>query len=211
MEIDKDARGRLTTSDDGVVLPKWLAALAATALVFMVAEFAAGRAGSERFIGLIGATCTFALGALVSYERSRFVFDAKRRTIEWRRRWGFRERSGVAAFDDVVAVSIERTLGDEGIPSRRILLLLRDRSAIPLTVGYRTDADDRILKLASEFRDYLGLRESAGPRDDARDLARGGSKLAAIRLLVESEGLSLRDAKARVDAFRSEAPIGGGA
>jgi hypothetical protein len=120
-------------------------------------------------------------------ETSRFVFDPARRTVEWRRRFLFRERGGTLPFDAIEQVELQVPIGDDGIPSRRVALRLRDGGELPLTVGYAVDFDGS--------RRALALRL----RDEARRLASSGRIIEAVKHVRRETGVSLTEAKRRVD------------
>ena len=100
---------------------------------------------------------------------------------------------------------VERPLGDEGTPSRRINLRTVDGAEIPLTVGYQTDSDGAILKTADQIRALLGQKaeeqhsSDQGHLADVSTLVAAGKMIEAIKVLREAEGISLTDAKQRVD------------
>jgi hypothetical protein len=84
-------------------------------------------------------------------------------------------------------VLVERPIGDDGTPSRRIVLKTATGDDIPMTVGYRPDADGAVLHIASRIRVLLGhgsdathmpnvLALIAAGKNDRRDPhpARGG-------------------------------------
>ena len=54
----------------------------------------------------------------------------------------------------ITAVDVQVPLGDEGVPRRRIVLVLRQEE-IPHSVGYKRDADGACLRLAEELRRFV--------------------------------------------------------
>ena len=76
---------------------------------------------------------------------------------------------------------------------------------VPLTVGYRPDADDAIVKIADRIRALLGHDAEATAQQDLEDLIATGKTIEAIRILRERDGLSLTDAKQRVEEIRRKA------
>jgi hypothetical protein len=201
MDVRQDPDGTLLLTYDSSLWTKWL--IGATLLLLGTAAFDyfIGRRGEDRMIGLFGGAATTALTALVMLEQSRFRVDPTSRSIEWRQQWGFRRRAGVVAFADVRHVSAERPIGDHSVPSRRVCLHLADGSVLPVTVGYRPDGDEQILRAAALLRQVLGQSQPT-PAESAHFLAQQGRKVDAVKILVEQEGLSLAEAKARLDRAR---------
>ena len=98
---------------------------------------------------------------------------------------------------------VQVPIGDDGTPSRRICLVLTDGSVVPITVGYRPDADGEIVRTAEAIRKVLGLTVSPSAADSAKIFVDAGHIVDAIRLLRQEEGLTLNEAKRRVDDLRS--------
>jgi hypothetical protein len=96
-------------------------------------------------------------------------------------------------------VLVERPIGDDGAPSRRIVLRRTAGESIPMTVGYRPDADGAVLHIANRIRTLLGHDIDATHMSNVRALIAAGETIDAIRILREEEGLSLTDAKRRID------------
>jgi ribosomal protein L7/L12 len=82
---------------------------------------------------------------------------------------------------------------------------MKDGSVVPLTVGYRPDADDAIVKIADRIRTLLGHNAEATAQQDLEDLIATGRTIEAIRIVRERDGLSLTDAKQRVEEIRRKA------
>src|SRR5262249_1829325 len=159
----------------------------------------------ERLGGLVGGAVTGLVGGLLLLEDARFAFDRATRTIAWWRRWAWSRREGSLAFDDVTGVRIETPIGDEGVPSRRIVLdVAGARRPLPLTVGFAPDPRGDTLRLAGRIREALGRSRDVPPAEAAAALARLGRTIDAIKLLREAENLSLTEAKRRVDEMRSQ-------
>jgi len=181
--------------------------LVATALFVGVAgyDFFVGARGTDRLIGLLASAATCFGVAILFLETARFEFSRPMRMVTWRRRWALRERSGTIPFSEIQSVAVERPIGDDGTPSRRITLKTRDGTVVPLTVGYRPDADDAIVKIADRIRGLLGQDAQATAQQDLDDLIATGRTIEAIKILRETEGLSLTDAKQRVEELRRRA------
>jgi hypothetical protein len=203
MESRQEADGTLLLTYDSTLWTKWL--IGATLLLLGTAayDYFIGTRGDDRLMGLLVGAATTALGALALLEQSSFRVDPKSRLIEWQQRWAFRQRAGVTPFADVRHVSAERPIGDNGVPSRRVVLHLADGSLLPVTVGYRTDGDEKILQAAERLRRALGQDPSPTAAESARVLLEQGRGVEAVKILVEQEGLSLADAKARLDQIRN--------
>lgn len=199
MESTRAPDGSLLLTYDGRLWTKWLLGVAALFAVTAAYDLTIGSRGDDRLIGLVAAAATLAGAALVLFETTRFRVDSMRRVIEWERRWAWQRRRGTLRFDEVRYVAVEVPLGDEGVPSRRIVLHTTGGAMIPVTVGYRTDADNRISGAAESLRVALGHSSRPPAAEAARALVASGRKIDAIKLLVDEERLSLSEAKARVD------------
>jgi hypothetical protein len=160
--------------------------------------------GTERLLGLFGAAATCVVVAIVFLERAWFQFAPNTRTVTWRRRWAMRQRSGSMPFGSIQSVLVERPIGDEGTPSRRITLRTIDGREIPITVGYRPDADGTTVRIASRIRAVLGHEADATHMSNVRALIAAGRTIDAIRVVREEEGLSLLDAKRRVEEIGAD-------
>lgn len=201
MTTREDADGSLLFTYDSSLLTKWLIGATLVLLGTAAYDYFIGTRGDERMIGLLAGAATCAITALVMLEQVNFRVDPQSRLIEWQQRWGFRQRAGVTPFADVRHVSVEQPIGDTGVPSRRVCLHLADGSLLPITVGYQSDGDEQISKAAEKLRAVLGQRPPT-PAESVRILIAQGRTVEAIKILVEREGLSLSEAKDRVDQIR---------
>jgi hypothetical protein len=201
MTIDERGDGAIVTYDS-TGLTKL--ALAAAAVFIAVAGYdvVVGARGTERLVGLFGAATTCFLVAIVLLERVRFHFSPDSRTLTWRRRWAWQERSGSVSFGSIQSVLVERPIGDHGTPSRRIVLKTTSGEEIPITVGYRPDGDGKVLQIASRIRALLGHDTGPTHLHNVKALIAAGKTIDAIRVLREEEGLSLVDAKRRIEEMR---------
>jgi len=199
MNVDQRDDGTLVVTYDSVGLTRLM--LAASGVLLTVAGYDVfiGARGTERLVGLFGAAATCVLVAIVFLERAWFRFAPDTQSVTWRRRWALRQRSGSIPFGSIQSVVVERPMGDEGTPSRRITLRTTDGQEIPITVGYRPDADDTVLQIAGRIRVLLGHDADATHLHNVRALIAAGKAIDAIRILREEEGLSLLDAKRRVE------------
>ena len=84
-----------------------------------------------------------------------------------------------------------------------MLRLARGRD-LPMAAGYAPDAGDAILKLGDRIRGIIG--REPGPAAAIRGLVASGRAIEAIRVLREDQGLSLDEAKRRVDEPKSRGP-----
>jgi hypothetical protein len=201
VDVTRTDDGSLLLTYDGRLWTKWLLAAALVFAATAVYDLTIGRRGDDRLIGLAGATVTLAGAALVMFETTRFRVNPFRRVIEWERRWAWQHHAGTLAFDDIRFVAIEVPIGDVGVPSRRIVLHTTAGALIPVTAGYRPDADDQIARAAESLRVMLGHAARPATAETVRALVASGRKVDAIKLLVEEEKLSLSEAKARIDAL----------
>jgi hypothetical protein len=199
MNVTKADDGALLLTYDSRIWSRWLLGAAMVLAATAVYDLTRGDRGDDRLVGLAGAAMTLLGVAVVMFETTRFRFDPFRRRIEWERRWAWSRRSGTLAFGDVRHVAVEVPIGDNGVPSRRIVLHLIGGEMIPVTVGYRPDADQQIARGAESVRVMLGHAARPSPDDTIRALVASGRTIDAIKMLVEEERLSLSDAKARVD------------
>ena len=202
MNTRQEPDGSLLLTYDSSLWTKWLIGATLVLLGTAAYDYFIGTRGDDRMIGLLAGAATTALSALVMLEQSTFRADPASRLIEWEQRWGFRQRAGVTPFADVKHVSAERPIGDTGVPSRRVCLHLADGSLLPVTVGYRPDGDEAIAKAAEQLRLMLGQPAVPTPAAAARAMVEQGRAVDAIKILVEREGLSLAEAKDRVDQIR---------
>jgi hypothetical protein len=201
VDVKKAEDGSLLLTYDGRLWSKWLVGLALVMAATAVYDMTIGTRGDDRLIGLIGGIATCVGAAAVMYETARWRVDPCHRRIEWDRRWAFQHRSGTLSFGEVRHVAIEVPIGDDGVPSRRVVLHMQDGSMIPVTVGYRPDVDNRITSAAEALRALLGHDAKPSVDEVVRALLASGRKVDAVTVLVEQERLSLSDAKARIDAL----------
>jgi hypothetical protein len=199
MEVTKAHDGSLLLTYDGRLWAKWLFGAAALLAAVALYDLTIGARGDGRVIGLVLSAATLAVAAGVMFETARFRVDPARRVIEWERRWAWQRRRGTLKFEEVRHVAVEVPIGDDGIPSRRIVLHTTGGAMIPVTAGYRPDHGNRIAGAAESLRTVLGHAARPPALDAARALVASGRRLDAIKLLVDDEKLSLSEAKARVD------------
>ena len=201
MVMTRSADGSLLLTYDGRLWSRWLLGGALLMAATAVYDMTIGSRGDDRLIGLIGGIATCVAAAAVMFEIARWRVDPFHRRIEWERRWAFQHRSGTLAFADVRHVAIEVPIGDDGVPSRRVVLHMHDGSMIPVTVGYRPDGDNHIANAAEALRAMIGHNAKPAADEVVRALLASGRKIDAVKVLVEQEQLSLSEAKARIDAL----------
>ena len=201
MNAERQPDGALLLTYDSSAWSKWAIAITILLLGTAAYDYFIGARGDERLIALLASAASTALMALVFLEQSRFRIDPATRVIEWDKRWGFRRRSGLLKFADVQHVSVDVPIGDTGVPSRRIVFHLSNGTLMPLTAGYRPDNGDEIMKTAETIRAVLG-QSAPSAAESVRALLAHGKTVDAIKLLVDGEGLSLTEAKRRVDLLR---------
>jgi hypothetical protein len=203
MKADEAPDGTLVVSYDGSALTKVLLAVAAMFLGLAGYDTLLGTRGTDRVFGLVASAGGLAGAGLMFLEWTRFEFAPATRTVTWQRRWALRRRQGALAFGDIGAVLAERPIGDDGTPSRRIVLKATGGD-VPITVGYQADPDGEVVAIADRIRGLLGQRVDP-PVDDVRQLAEAGRLIDAIRVLREREGLSLTEAKQRLEELTRRA------
>lgn len=200
MTLSKQLDGSLLVTYDSTRWSRIAIGLTLVLLGTAVYDHFIGTRGDDRIIALLAGAATTALTALVVLEQSRFRFDSVTRLIEWDKRWGFKRDSGLLKFADVQHVSVDVPIGDTGVPSRRIVLHLSNGTLLSMTAGYRPDTDNEIVKSADVIREALG---QAPPtiEQSVRALLAHGKTVDAMKLLVDREGITLSEAKQRIDAM----------
>jgi hypothetical protein len=201
VNVEEAADGTVIVSYDGLWLTKVMLTFAA--LFFIVAGYDVffSARGTSRLLGLLASAVTCSLVAVVFLETASFRFARAMRTVTWRRRWGLRERSGSIPFASIQAVLVERPIGEDGTPSRRITLKTSDGAIIPITVGSRPDSDGSIIQIADRIRALLGHDVAQTQHSQIEALVAAGKVVEAIKVLREEERLTLVEAKQRVDAL----------
>jgi len=201
MNVDEAADGSVIVSYDGLWLTKVMLTFAALFLVVAGYDVFFSTRGTGRLLGLLASAVTCLLVAVVFLETACFRFGRPMKTVTWRRRWGLRERSGSIPFASIHAVLVERPIGDDGTPSRRITLKTSDGALIPITVGYRPDADGSVVQIAGRIRALLGHDAAQTHHSHIEALVAAGNVVEAIKVLREEERLTMVEAKQRVDAL----------
>ena len=199
MTIEERHDGTILVTYDSTRLSWLMLAVGALCLAIAGYDVFIGPRGTDRLASLLGAAGTCLLVAIVFLERAWFQFALATRIVTWRRRWALRQRSGSIPFGSVQSVLVERPVGDDGTPSRRIVLETIAGEDIPMTVGYRPDTDGAVLHIASRIRALLGHDSGATHMHNVRALIAAGKMIDAIRILREEEGLNLLDAKRRIE------------
>ena len=199
MTIDERHDGTILVTYDSARLTWLMLAAGGVSLVTAGYDVFIGARGADRLAGLLGAAGTCLLVAIILLERVWFEFAPATRVVTWRRRWALRQQSGSIPFGSIQRVLVERPIGDDGTPSRRIVLKTATGDDIPMTVGYRPDADGAVLRIASRLRVLLGHGSDATHMPNVLALIAAGKAIDAIRILREEEGLSLLDAKRRIE------------
>lgn len=154
----------------------------------------------ENFQGALGGAVTGLIGFLALYERGRFTFDRDKKVLTWYRQRALRRRSGTVPFREIRSVFYHSPIGDEGVPSRRVVLVT-DSGELPLTLAFVPDTDDRIKSLAESLKRFVG---GDGPVPDMTDenvraAVKAGRITEAVRVLRQEKGMSLEEAKDVVD------------
>jgi hypothetical protein len=200
VEVEAAPDGALVLSYDSTRLSRLLLIVSAAMFAGAGYHLLSDRGDSARLIGFLGGAVTCAAIALLCVEQARVVVDSATRTVVWTRRGAFRTRRGTLSFDDISAVYAERPRGDSGIPSRRVVIFTRGGETVPLTAGYRPDGDRVILGASEHMRAMLG--QDPASTDTAQAMVTAGRVRDAIAFLRDAEGLSLTDARKRIDALR---------
>jgi hypothetical protein len=208
MQTTDEADGTLVVSHDSTAWFKWMAVGAVALLAVAAHDLFTESGRGDRVRGCLGAAATLVAIGLAAAESGRFAFDGRRKVVEWRRRFAWWRREGTLAFDEIADVAIETPIGDEGVPSRRIVLRLASGRVLPLRASYRPDRGDALLRIAERIRATLGKpapSQQQRPQNDAiAALIVAGRKIEAIKELRRTRGLSLVEAKREVDAATAE-------
>jgi len=176
----------------------WLALLlAAIGLALLLVAASVGKGGAYFSAGFL------LLCAVLCARKSRFVFDAAQRMVQWQNTVLLRTQTGSLPFDEIRGVAIDSTSSNRGGTTYRLTLLTSDKP-VPVTPSYgprRTKyetAREAILKLVQP-----GSDPSSGPTAlSVVDLVRSGRTVDAIVLLRNTQGLSLSEARGRVDEIK---------
>lgn len=200
METQDEPDGNFVVQHDSTRATRWIVSGAIVTLAFC-GGFAWAKQRLEGLGPWMIAAASLAAIALVAAESGLFVFDKKSRVLRWKRSIAWRQREGSLPFDQVADVTLERPIGDSGIPSRRITLRLQNGEMLPLRSNYKTDHDSELLKLADQIRDALGLPPKPPPGDAIKALVAQGKVVEAVKELRRTRGLSLVEAKREVDAI----------
>jgi hypothetical protein len=198
MKADETADGTLVVSYSSAGLAMLFLVLLTVFLAIALYDVTMGTRGTDRMVGLLGAAATCLVSGLVVLETTRFEFARSTRTLSWRRRWGLRVRSGSLRFSDIRSVSLQRPMGDDGTPSRRIIITTTSGVEVPVTIGYAADPDEAVVQVADLIRAVVGLKQDGTPSKEIETLIAEGRTIEAIKRLRET-GSSLTDAKRRVD------------
>jgi hypothetical protein len=204
MQVSEEADGKLVVRHDSTRWMRWTMGGAFVLLVVAAHDYWTNSGLTERAEACLGSAATLVVIGLATAESGRFAFDRRRRIVEWRRRWAWWRREGTIAFADISEVRVESPIGDEGEPSRRIVLKLADGRTLPLRASYTPDGDGALAGLAERLRALVGRpgQPPSPPSDAVAALVREGRMIEAIKELRRTRGLSLLEAKQAVDHLR---------
>ena len=154
----------------------------------------------DRVYGMLATAAFCAVMYTVFYENNRFEFGHNSQWLRWSRYHFFRRKSGQLPFSEIENVVLQTQMGDHaGTPSRRIVLQTV-KGDILLTIGYKPDT--RLDATAQRIRDVLTMPQETLTSDSIAALVKSGRTIEAVRMLRDAEGLSLTQAKARVDSMK---------
>lgn len=209
LDIHETTGGLIECRHDSTALGHFFNAIGTLVLGVLAFDLTLGSRGAHRAVGLaVTAFTCFGFG-LLGLERSHFTFNTHARLIAWSRRHGLNCRQGQLSFDDIDEVFAHSPIGDEGTPSRRLVLKLRDGREMPLTANFLVDHDDKIFRFAHRLRALLAKENNTDHRVSANyintnvlALVRAGHEMDAIRLLCESTKVDLTTAKQRIEDIK---------
>ena len=131
--------------------------LACALAAAVIGDVLFGSGDGRRLVVTGGSALVLLAVGVAGSEWSQFSFDPHRRVVLWRRNCGWSRRTGSLSFDQVRDVLAESPIGDEGIASRRLSLMVAAGGTLPLTIGYSADLGDATLHLGERIR---GLSKS---------------------------------------------------
>ncbi len=159
MVTSTEADGSLVLAYDAAPWPSALFSLTSVFVAMAIYDLTIGTRGSDRLPGLIGASLTCGLGAVMVTQSSTVRVNLTARTVEWDRMWAFRRYRGSVRFDEIAAVITEQSMNMSIYEAqhRRIVLRTEDGRLIPFTAGYLSDTAGRMAGLAERVRHLVGL------------------------------------------------------
>lgn len=138
---------------------------------------------------------------------SRFEFDKVRGQLRWQKRRLLMNRGGTVPFSEIGQVKVE-VMEREKYLLTRPTIALKNGEEIPMQLGFaqRSGAD---YVLAQTILRFLGRNEEAEAMQKNASQPfissmTSGNKIEAIKLMRLSSGMSLKDAKKKVEALMSE-------
>lgn len=111
----------------------------------------------DHFWGGLAGAVVFFLSALLMSEKSEFVLDAERRVISWHRTRLTRRSGGEIRFERIKQILLDRPIGDEGVPSYRLLFVTEDGN-YPVSWGYIPDTG-WAMAIYGQVRDFLAVSD----------------------------------------------------
>jgi hypothetical protein len=138
------------------------------------------------------------------------VFDLAAGVVRWKDRRIFKSTSGSLAISEVKGIGMARIVGDRSSAPYR-LAILTSQDPIPLEFS-EYPLLDRHRQIRETIQRFLNIDPATSPVfepdsvDDApiRALIREGRKIEAIRLVIKTNHVGVREAKDRVDALTSK-------
>ncbi|MGH8663758.1 MAG: hypothetical protein ACREUX_05780 [Burkholderiales bacterium] len=193
MKIVEHNRDRLVIEAGDARFAWLLAALCAGSAVWAAAICIQrpSAIGSERVLGLIAGSGIFLAAFLALFERARFVFDRRARSLQWRRRRALGTRAGSVPFEQIRAVLAQVTVsGKSGTHPKWRLALGLDREHLPVSVAYVPDGSAYTLSLSETVRRFIGLPVADPFVARIQAALQNGDRAEAVRLLHEERHVS---------------------
>lgn len=210
MRIVRQNESEIVVEDSSV----WISAVCGIAAVAICA-FAVVQARYQ----LLLAAVLFIAFTLLWLRRSRFVFSAPMRSIQWSRLRMMRRQAGSIAFADVSDLLVESSSSGRANPLCR-LSIRTAAGTTPMSDAYGT-TQDYAATLRSTLLQFVRPGSGAAPampanndaartlqlNDAIRALLGQGKKIDAILLVQQSEHLDLTEATFRVNQVANQMGI----
>ena len=206
MKITQNTRERLVIKDFPWAFGLIFLLLGGAALVFGVKAliYSRGSDKAEWVFALVG--LLFLLATAVFTRRTVFVFDLVQQQVSWSRRSLFGWKSGTLAMGRITGCIVQMMQMDREAPTYRLTLASPDGD-LPLTETYSSGSVAARQKMREVIHAALGLptpEPEAKPDidDQVKALLTNGRLIAAVKLIRDTRGGSLKEAKEYVESLK---------